>query len=302
MAVFRSGHEQDTIGLKKGESPTSFFLTSRGLYLFKHEWEVPQPKGILFICHGYGEHCGRPGYKAFFEFLNKNGLSVYGIDHQGHGRSNGTRGHINSIDEVAMDYIEFVKSIIESKPQAKKLPRFLLGESMGAGVAATIVLLDKEKLFTALLLQSGMFEAHLDPSQPQFLKSLSWVLDSIVPKLAIKSLDAEYMSRNKEAVKRYEEDPLNYHSGMTPHFGVSVMSNNEWLQQKLNEITIPVFVSHGNADKVLEYGNSERLYQKVGSTDKTLHILDGYYHEPWEEPEVEKDLYIPIVKWISKFL
>jgi hypothetical protein len=49
-------------------------------------------RGLLFICHGFGEHCGR--YDSQAAEFNKHGILVFSHDHQGHGRSGGERGDI----------------------------------------------------------------------------------------------------------------------------------------------------------------------------------------------------------------
>lgn len=57
-----------------------YFTNAKGLWLFMRKWEVPNPKGVLFICHGYGEHIGR--YEHVAQHLNAHGFAVYGMDHQ----------------------------------------------------------------------------------------------------------------------------------------------------------------------------------------------------------------------------
>jgi alpha-beta hydrolase superfamily lysophospholipase len=51
-----------------------------------HEW-VPagQPRGIVQIAHGMGEHAAR--YAHLAETLAGAGFAVYADDHRGHGRS-----------------------------------------------------------------------------------------------------------------------------------------------------------------------------------------------------------------------
>ena len=68
----------------------SFDGTPLYCYLFD---EVENPKGVVMVVHGMGEHTGR--YKAFSEYLNKAGYLVFGDDHRGHGLSetDENRGH-----------------------------------------------------------------------------------------------------------------------------------------------------------------------------------------------------------------
>ena len=58
-------------------------------------WERAEPagtpRGVVLLSHGYAEHIGR--YRDFVAHLTARGLAVGGIDHRGHGRSGGPRGH-----------------------------------------------------------------------------------------------------------------------------------------------------------------------------------------------------------------
>src|SRR3954468_18207250 len=57
--------------------------------LYVRTWERNDPTHVVVIAHGYGEHIGR--YDHVAEALGEGGASVYGLDHAGHGRSDGER-------------------------------------------------------------------------------------------------------------------------------------------------------------------------------------------------------------------
>src|SRR3954464_9353773 len=52
-------------------------------------WPNPEPRRIVILAHGYGEHLGR--YDHVAEVLVGRGAVVAGPDHVGHGRSGGER-------------------------------------------------------------------------------------------------------------------------------------------------------------------------------------------------------------------
>lgn len=68
----------------------SFDGTELYCYLFD---KVENPKGVVMVVHGMGEHMGR--YIHFAEYLNSRGYIVFGDDHRGHGFSetDADRGH-----------------------------------------------------------------------------------------------------------------------------------------------------------------------------------------------------------------
>src|SRR3989475_12306976 len=59
------------------------------------------PRGVVLLAHGYAEHVGR--YRDFVAHLAARGLGVAAIDHRGHGRSGGPRGHCHDFAEFIAD-------------------------------------------------------------------------------------------------------------------------------------------------------------------------------------------------------
>ncbi|XP_039021418.1 caffeoylshikimate esterase-like, partial [Hibiscus syriacus] len=62
------------------------------------------------------------------------GYAAFGIDYEGHGKSNGPRCYIKKFQYIVDDYNDYFKSICE-KEEYKDKSRFLYGESMGGAVA-----------------------------------------------------------------------------------------------------------------------------------------------------------------------
>src|SRR5687767_15481803 len=71
-----------------------------GLELAGRGWTVENPKAIVCLVHGHGEHTGR--YRHVGEALAKAGYILLGFDLRGHGLSGGQRGHSPS-DESLLD-------------------------------------------------------------------------------------------------------------------------------------------------------------------------------------------------------
>ena len=58
--------------------------------IYTRSWEINGARGGVVLVHGYGEHLGR--YEHVATALNAAGWSAYGLDHLGHGRSEGRFG------------------------------------------------------------------------------------------------------------------------------------------------------------------------------------------------------------------
>ncbi|MCO5554641.1 hypothetical protein L7F22_008174 [Adiantum nelumboides] len=102
--------------------------------VFTRRW-MPQSglvKAIVFICHGYGDT-----YTRFFErvarMLAKSGYAVFLMDYPGFGLSSGLHSYVPSFNRLVKDVIKNYCNI-KGQPEFKKLPCFLLGESMGGAV------------------------------------------------------------------------------------------------------------------------------------------------------------------------
>src|SRR5215470_3128751 len=69
------------------------FISTDGLRIACTRWNGRAPvHGVVQIAHGMGEHIGR--YLGTIEALVAAGLTVYGNDHRGHGRSAPSPAHL----------------------------------------------------------------------------------------------------------------------------------------------------------------------------------------------------------------
>ena len=67
------------------------FQGAHGLTIAYREWRpaAGTTRAVLLILHGLGEHSGR--YRHVAEALTDAGVACFGIDHRGHGLSDGAR-------------------------------------------------------------------------------------------------------------------------------------------------------------------------------------------------------------------
>ncbi|MBA0679633.1 hypothetical protein Goari_011391, partial [Gossypium aridum] len=74
------------------------------------------------------------------------------------------------------------------------------------------------------------------------------------------------------------------------------------LEDGLNEVILPFFVLHGEADIVTDPEVSKALYEKASSKDKTIKLYPGMWHgltsgEPDENIEI---VFADITAWLDK--
>jgi alpha-beta hydrolase superfamily lysophospholipase len=76
---------------------------------------------------------------------------------------------------------------------------------------------------------------------------------------------------------------------------------DERLKTSFQRITLPVLILHGTADKATRPSGSQFFYDNAGSTDKTLKLYDGSFHDPLND--LDRDAVIADIKgWIASRL
>jgi len=252
-------------------------------------WEPETaPKAILLLVHGAGEHSGR--YLHVAEFFVEQGLAVLALDHRGHGHSDGKPGHIDVFDDYLVDLAVFHNEVERRFPG---VPIFLLGHSLG-GLIACNYLLQQQDRFVGCILSGALIKSDLQPGWVQM--GVIQLLALLAPRLGVMQLDASGVSRDAEEVKKYVEDPLVLHGKASARMVRELFAGMATLQADAADITLPMLMLHGDADVLTSPDGSRYLHQHISSTDKTLTMYPGLFHEILNEPE-RQDVLDQILSW-----
>jgi len=242
----------------------------------------------MTFVHGYGEHIDR--YSHVFPRFADAGIKVNSFDHRGHGKSEGVRGHSPSVEHSLHDI-----SLIAARADPS-LPHFLYGHSLGGGLALLYASRFPEKLSGVIATDPLIRLAMAVP----YLKILGGRLASwLAPTHRVgNEINVHNLTRDPKVNEEYAKDPQIVHD-ITLKMGSICMDLGDLIFVGAPKITIPIYVAHGTADKVTSHEASKNFIEKVSSEDKTFKSLDGWYHEPHNEPE--KDEFIQsILEWILK--
>jgi len=132
-----------------------FFKGVRGANIYFQSWfPESEPKAVLLIVHGLAEHSGR--YRNVVDRFVPLGYAVYGIDHFGHGKSDGTRVYVerfNDYTNTLKVYFDMMRGWQPDKPV------FLVGHSMGGLISAVYLLDHQAELAGAQRLFDGVGSA-----------------------------------------------------------------------------------------------------------------------------------------------
>lgn len=265
-----------------------------GAKLYWRAW-LPEgaAKAVVVLVHGYAEHLGR--YEHFAATLNAAGIGVYALDLWGHGKSEGTYGFVPAFSAFT-DGVEALLGEVERRHP--DLPRFLVGHSMGGLIAAAHLATHQSHYAGAVL--SG---PAIVPEQPPS-KLLIWVsrlLSRFAPKLGVLALDSSGVSRDPAVVAAYLADPLVYNGKMSARLAAEMFDAMADARAKARTITLPILLLHGGADKLTAPAGSQFLAEQVASSDRTLKLYSGLYHEIFNEPERDAVL-ADVTGWIAAHL
>lgn len=267
------------------------FESTKGLKLFEQSWIPDAPKANVLIVHGLGEYSSR--YTHVAEFLNKKNYAVYTYDHLGHGKSEGTRAFIPSIDTYKDDLLRMIHKI---KADSAELPLFVLGHSMGGGVLAYA--LATSTLPIAGVISSAAALKPGDDISPLLIK-LSSFLGWAFPKLPTLKLDHTAISRDAEVVEKYNTDPMIFHGKIPARTGAQLMKAMKTIRKNASTIQTPILVLHGTADRLTNVEGSKEFFASISSTDKQLKLYEGLFHEIMNEPE-QNEVLKDILDWLEK--
>ncbi len=282
------------------------FTNSRSQSIFtinlpRADTSVP-PKAMFVLIHGTAEQCCRRGYMGLYESLSKAGVDVYSMDNHGNGRSDGEpRGYTESIDDYVTDTIEYIQLVQKTKYEQDTCPPLVvMGHSLGGCIA----------VMTALKMGSGKSDMSLILSSPalgvdmnlelQVQKFFAPVIDYVCPKARIVDVvDPIEMSRNKDAVQAYIDDPFCPVGKMIARTAIATDKAFDYVKQRRGEIQCPTLMLHSPDDKCTSPKASGEFFANIGTAleHKRYLKLSGLYHELLEEPETPT-----IVKSIVTFV
>ena len=291
------------------------FRGSNSLQLFYRSWyptsadkaaEAAEPvpaavKGILVVIHGLGEHSGR--YCAVVEAVTAAGYAVFAFDNQGHGRSEGQRGHINRWQDYRDNAQAFLQMVRQQEPAA---PLFLMGHSLGGLIVLDYVLrCAHSPTFQALDIRGIVVSA--PPIQPMGGTAnavrilLARLLSGVLPRLTLNmGLDKSGLSRNREMTEHLADDPL-IHPYVTLRWGSETLDTIDWVKAHIAQLKLPILITHGEDDPIMTPAGSCEIYRRIQTADKTLRLYPGSYHEPHNDLDAAR-VVDDLVNWLNRCL
>jgi acylglycerol lipase len=260
------------------------------LLLNVQQWnDTKNPKGILFIIHGLGEHQGRYAHVA--KFYADHGFQVYSYDQRGHGKSEGNRGHTPGL-EYNLDDLERVLKTISHQNL------FLYGHSFGGNVLVNFLLRKQPNFLKGAILSAAWMKLAKEPTIIDL--SLAKLMNGIYPSLTQNNkLDANDLSYDPKVCAEYTEDPLN-HNQISVRLFSDFYSSGKWALE--NEVKLPVktLMIHGADDPIICKSGTEK-FAKSHKEKVTIKIFSTTKHEPHNDLSKET-VFAYTLNWLEETL
>lgn len=261
-----------------------------GLRIFVRSWRpAAKPRGVVVICHGVNSHSGQYFWVA--EQFVASGLAVYALDLRGRGKSDGERFYVENV----ADYVSDVAAVVKlAKSREPGLPVFLLGHSAG-GVVSSVYTLEHQAELAGFICESFAFQI----PAPDFVLAVLKGLSHLAPHAHVLRLKNEDFSRDPEVVRSMNDDPLIANEVQPTQTVAALVRADERLKKEFPLVTLPVLILHGTADKATKPSGSQLFFDTAGSTDKTLKLYDGHFHDLLND--FDKEMVMADIKaWIDK--
>jgi acylglycerol lipase len=250
------------------------------------------PRAVVCLVHGLGEHSGR--YTPIAEAFGQAGYSTIALDQRGHGKTPGRRGYGPSFEAFMEDIAQLIEESIRLYPT---LPRFLYGHSMGGNFVLNFVLRRTPRLAGVIATAPALKTAFTPPAWKVAVGkgAAAWWPSLSLPN----GLDVQAISRDPEVVRRYAQDPL-VHNRLSARLGIDILRNGRWALDHAARFPLPLLLMHGSADRLTSLQASREFASKLGERC-TLKVWEGFYHEVHNEPE--KNLVLDYtIDWLNSKL
>jgi alpha-beta hydrolase superfamily lysophospholipase len=275
------------------------FKDDFGVEIMFYEWPVAEPKAVIQIAHGLGEHARR--YDAMAATLNKAGFSVYADDHRGHGQTGAKQlenkqikrlgnlgpGGMKATYKQVADFSKLIKSENPNRPLV------LLGHSWGSFIAQKIINKYSD-MYDAVVLSGSAL------TMPGYLATGDF--NKVWKKLP-GSTGYEWLSRDVEIQNKFVADPLTFLAAAAQVLGIKNSLLMFGKPSKDVRRDLPILVQVGEADPIGgEYSNKalvEAYRKNAGIEDIELYVYHECRHEIYNE--LNKEAIIDdLVTWVNQ--
>lgn len=267
------------------------FTTTDGATIYTQAW-LPDsaPQAIMLIVHGLGEHSGR--YGNYVDYFVPRDYALYSFDTRGHGRSTGTRGHIDRFDQYLADIDRRAAQARSDWPSA---PLFILGHSLGSLMVLSYANHYLDRL-AGLIVSGTALQDALET--PAWKRSLAKSLSRVTPSLRMNNgVALASLSHDPAVIAAFQADPLT-HTWGTPRLDAEARLTRERIMQGAPAWRVPTLLLHGGADLICLPAGARDFAAHTPPGLVEYHEYPDLYHEIHNETAKEQ-VFQDIDTWLQ---
>ena len=205
---------------------------------------------------------------------------MHAIDHRGHGRSGGPRGHVDRFGDYVRD-LESWRRAVTAK-LSPETPVFLLGHSLGGLIAIRHLQTHPEAGFRGAVLSAPLLGIAV--KAPRWKVALSGLFSRVLPRLPFSNeLDPSMLSTAPGYVDAYRADTL-LHPTITPRLYTEINAAMRAAFEQPDSIRLPLLVLAPTGDRVVEPEAVAR-FASACPGDVDVRRYEGFQHEALNEAE-----------------
>ncbi len=257
-----------------------FFKTGDGTRLFYRYWPAlyERPAGALILFHRGHEHSGR--LQHIVDELDLPQMAMFAWDARGHGRSLAEGDSATTMGTLVKDVDEFVQHV--SSFYGIPMENIAaLGQSVGGVLVATWVH-DYAPKIRAMVLATPAFQVKLYvPLARSVLKLLHRAIGNFHVNSYVKP---GALTHDPERIASYEADPL-IRKPISARILLALYSTADRVIADAQAIQTPTQLLISGTDVVVRRGPQEKFFARLGSSQKEIHVFDGFYHDTLGEKD-----------------
>ncbi|MEM0994858.1 MAG: lysophospholipase [Bacteroidota bacterium] len=263
--------------------------TKTKINIYGRHWNADDPKAVVCLVHGLGEHVNR--YDHMARYFNQSSFSVIGNDHCGHGRSGGKRGHAERYDDFLMEVRHLIAT---AKAHYPSLPIFLYGHSMGGNIVLNFLLEDEPEI--AGTITSGAWIQLANPPS-NLLYQTGKLVSKIAPSVTQSNdLDPRHISTDPKEVEAYKNDPL-VHGKISFGTALGMLEAADRVSKFSGQLSTPLLAMHGEQDQIIDPKGTIALEARIKSPIE-VKIWKGLFHEIHNEPN-QTTIFDYTINWMN---
>ena len=251
--------------------------------IYRHWQANSEVKRVCVLLHRGHEHSGRVVHLA--EALHDDQTSVFAWDARGHGLSSGKRGFAKNFGELVSDFDKFIQHITQEYGVAVN-DISVVAQSVGAVIAATWVH-DYAPKIRSLVLASPALRVKL--YVPLAIPSLRLANHFGVMQTVQSYVKSKLLTHDTERQKSYDSDAL-----ITQQIATNILIGLYDAATRLIEdgaaITVPTMLLTSGTDWVVRKDAQRKFFETLGSNDKEMYELDGFYHDTYGELNADQPI------------